>query len=134
MLSPSCSRITKRIRSSITELSFHGIPLPPPSRRKSVTHVSGTFCYLSLRPLIVFSPETGSTPTTGALPRTRPIQRVLVLLSRNRRLSLGAPQGKDAVNVNQNGAWRIPSFNPTRGENVFGAQSAVDRKIQGLHQ
>src|SRR5579863_10258045 len=26
---------------------------PPPSRRKSVTHVSGTFCYLSLRPLIV---------------------------------------------------------------------------------
>jgi hypothetical protein len=27
MLSPSLSRITKRMRSSITELSFHGIPL-----------------------------------------------------------------------------------------------------------
>src|ERR1700733_13551293 len=48
MLSPSLSRITKRMRSSITELSFHGIPSPPPSRRKSVTHVSGTFCYLCL--------------------------------------------------------------------------------------
>src|SRR5579862_1365917 len=46
MLSPSLSRITKRMRSSITELSFHGIPLPPPSRGKSVTHVSGTFRYL----------------------------------------------------------------------------------------
>ena len=27
MLSPSLSRITKRMRSSITELSFHGIPI-----------------------------------------------------------------------------------------------------------
>src|SRR6185295_11240002 len=53
MLSPSLSRITNRIRSSITELSFHGIPLlPPPFRRKSVTHVSGTFCYLCLGSLI----------------------------------------------------------------------------------
>src|SRR5579871_2534455 len=48
IVSPSLSRITKRMRSSITELSFHGIPSPPPSRRKSVTHVSGTFCYLCL--------------------------------------------------------------------------------------
>jgi hypothetical protein len=38
------------MRSSITELSFHGIPLPPPSRGKSVTHVSGTFCYLCVEP------------------------------------------------------------------------------------
>src|ERR1700722_18959327 len=38
------------MRSSITELSFHAIPLPPPSRGKSVTHVSGTFCYLCLEP------------------------------------------------------------------------------------
>src|SRR5580658_5718228 len=50
MLSPSLSRITNRMRSSITELSFHGIPLPPPSRGKSVTHVSGTFCYLCVEP------------------------------------------------------------------------------------
>src|SRR5580658_2496903 len=52
MLSPSLSRITNRMRSSITELSFHGIPLPPPSRGKSVTHVSGTFCYLCVEPHI----------------------------------------------------------------------------------
>ena len=48
MLSPSLSRITKRIRSSITELSFHGIPTSAPFGGKSVTHVSGTFCYLCL--------------------------------------------------------------------------------------
>src|SRR5690348_13152068 len=52
MLSPSLSRITKRIRSSITEHSFHGIPFPAPFRRKSVTHVSGTFCYLCLGTVI----------------------------------------------------------------------------------
>src|SRR5690348_15300513 len=49
ILSPSLSRITKRMRSSITELSFHGIPFfRAPSGGKSVTHVSGTFCYLCL--------------------------------------------------------------------------------------
>src|SRR5579864_8461417 len=52
MLSPSLSRITNRMRSSITELSFHGIHFPPPSRGKSVTHVSGTFCYLCVEPHI----------------------------------------------------------------------------------
>src|SRR5262249_9697803 len=56
MLSPSLSRITKRIRSSITELSFHGIPSSALLGPKSVTHVSGTFCYLCLRP------DTGSLP------------------------------------------------------------------------
>jgi len=39
------SRITKRIRSSITDRSFRGIPFPPSSGGKSVTYVSGTFCY-----------------------------------------------------------------------------------------
>src|ERR1700743_1101338 len=48
MLSPSFNRITKRTRSSITELSFQGLSLSPPFGRKSVTHVSGTFCYLCL--------------------------------------------------------------------------------------
>src|SRR2546422_6071392 len=48
IVSPSCSRITNRIRSSITERSFHGITSPPPSGPKSVTYVSGTFCYLCL--------------------------------------------------------------------------------------
>src|SRR5690349_14677699 len=51
MLSPSLSRTTKRMRPSITERSFHGIHLFPPQKEKSVTHVSGTFCYLCLRPL-----------------------------------------------------------------------------------
>src|SRR5579872_1206596 len=59
MLSPSLSRITNRMRWSITELSFHGIPPAPPSRGKSVTHVSGTFCYLCLRPLTVGFPLPG---------------------------------------------------------------------------
>src|ERR1700680_2078691 len=48
IVSPSLSRITNRIRSSITELSFHGISSPAPFGPKSVTHVSGTFCYLCL--------------------------------------------------------------------------------------
>src|SRR5579872_71923 len=34
MLSPSLSRITNRIRSSITELSFHGIPFSAPFQGK----------------------------------------------------------------------------------------------------
>src|SRR5579862_3483853 len=34
MLSPSFNRITNRMRSSITELSFHGIPLPAPFQEK----------------------------------------------------------------------------------------------------
>jgi len=47
------SRITNRIRSSITELSFHGIPSSRPLRgQESVTHVSGTFCYLCLGTVI----------------------------------------------------------------------------------
>ena len=50
MLSSSSRRATKRRRSSITELAVHGINT---SRQmaKSVTHVSGTKCHLSLRPL-----------------------------------------------------------------------------------
>src|ERR1700749_4707672 len=48
MLSPALNRMTKRTRSSITELSFQGMSLSPPFGRKSVTHVSGTFCYLCL--------------------------------------------------------------------------------------
>src|SRR5689334_19656905 len=34
MLSPSLCRITNRMRASITELSFHGIPLPAPFQGK----------------------------------------------------------------------------------------------------
>src|SRR5581483_5835379 len=48
--SPSSRRATKRKRSSITELAFHGINTSRP-KAKSVTHVSGTKCHLSLRPL-----------------------------------------------------------------------------------
>ena len=49
MLSPSSRRATKRRRSSITELAVHGINT---SRQMAKTHVSGTKCHLSLRPLI----------------------------------------------------------------------------------
>src|SRR5438105_6636495 len=47
--SPSSRRPTKQRRSSITELSFHGINTSRP-KAKSVTHVSGTKCHLCLRP------------------------------------------------------------------------------------
>src|SRR5438270_13300795 len=49
--SPSSRRATKRRRSSITELSFHGIHTSRP-KAKSVTHVSGTKCHPCLRPHI----------------------------------------------------------------------------------
>src|SRR5215475_601138 len=43
MASPSRSRATKRRRSSITELAFHGIDTSRRTKAESVTHVSGTF-------------------------------------------------------------------------------------------
>src|SRR5215470_3203901 len=66
MLSPSLSRITKRMRSSITDRSFHGIPQPPPSGGKSVTHVSGTLCYLCVGTVNLDFGLTG--PLRRALP------------------------------------------------------------------
>src|SRR5712675_2468969 len=51
MASPSNRRATKRRRSSITELAFHGIHTSRPQKAKSVTHVSGTECHLCLGPL-----------------------------------------------------------------------------------
>src|SRR5580704_15676989 len=49
--SPASRRATNCILSSITEHSFQGIASSP--RGGSVTHVSGTMCYLCLRPLTV---------------------------------------------------------------------------------
>src|SRR4029077_14310696 len=49
--SPSNRRATKRRRSSITELAFHGIHTSRRTKAESVTHVSGTFCHLCLGPL-----------------------------------------------------------------------------------
>jgi len=40
----------------MTEHSFHGINTSRP-KAKSVTHVSGTICHLSLRPLTVVQPK-----------------------------------------------------------------------------
>src|SRR5882757_11263407 len=51
MASPSSRRATKRRRSSITELAFHGIHTSRQKKAKSVTHVSGTKCHLCLGPL-----------------------------------------------------------------------------------
>src|SRR5882672_8409739 len=51
--SPSSRRATKRRRSSITELAFHGIAtFPMQLHGEGVTHVSGTKCHLCLGPLI----------------------------------------------------------------------------------
>src|SRR3954465_3662519 len=49
MVSPSSTRATKRRRSSITELTFHGINTSR-QKAKSVTHVSGTKCHPCPRP------------------------------------------------------------------------------------
>src|SRR5690606_26657985 len=58
--SPSSRRTTKRIRSSITEHSFHGIDT---SRMRShaggVTYVSGTECHPCLGPLTPEEPPDG---------------------------------------------------------------------------
>src|SRR5947199_10080405 len=51
MVSPSRRRATKRRRSSMTELAFHGIHTSRLQKAKSVTHVSGTNCHLCLGPL-----------------------------------------------------------------------------------
>jgi hypothetical protein len=51
MASPSKRRATKRRRSSITELAFHGIYTSRRTKAESVTHVSGTTCHLCLGPL-----------------------------------------------------------------------------------
>src|SRR5215467_9792455 len=48
--SPASRRATNCSLSSITEHSFHGIT-PSQKTGGSVTHVSGTMCYLCLRPL-----------------------------------------------------------------------------------
>ena len=52
MASSSKRRATKRRRSSMTELSFHGIDTSClPEQTKSVTHVSGTKCHLCIGPI-----------------------------------------------------------------------------------
>src|SRR5512143_3105624 len=59
MLSPSLSRTTNRIRSSMTDRSFHGIHSPRPLRgQESVTHVSGTFCHLCLGTVKALTPPS----------------------------------------------------------------------------
>src|SRR6202047_598377 len=52
--SPASRRATNCSLSSITEHSFQGI-IPSPLRGESVTYVSGTMCYLCLRPLKTLS-------------------------------------------------------------------------------
>src|SRR5215467_11227286 len=52
--SPASRRATNCSLSSITEHSFQGIT-PSQKTGGSVTHVSGTMCYLCLRPLIAES-------------------------------------------------------------------------------
>jgi hypothetical protein len=59
--SPSKRRATKRRRSSITELSFHGIHTLR-KKAESVTHVSGTNCHLCLGPLTGVSASFHEVP------------------------------------------------------------------------
>jgi len=66
--SPSKSRATKRRRSSITELSFHGIDsFPLRSQGKTVTHVSGTLCHLCLIPTVMASDPSTVIPAKAGI-------------------------------------------------------------------
>src|SRR5947209_8619602 len=65
MVSPSRRRATKRRRSSMTELAFHGIHTSRLQKAKSVTHVSGTNCHLCLGPL---SDVIAPPPLSGGWP------------------------------------------------------------------
>src|SRR5207245_3005284 len=72
MASPASRLATNCSLSSITEHSFQGIT-PSQKTGESVTHVSGTMCYLCLRPLI--KPTTYSEEKCrrhpGCVPRDR---------------------------------------------------------------
>src|SRR6202166_1713165 len=65
--SPASRRATNCSLSSITEHSFQGIT-PSPLRGESVTYVSGTMCYLCLRPLIRSRLHLGSSLHSGSDP------------------------------------------------------------------
>jgi GT2 family glycosyltransferase len=84
-------RITKRILSSITELSFHGMPLPPPRGAKSVTHVSGTFCYLCVRPVTQTSAQQHAACGIISVPMEEaqvPLQVSVLIVSYNTAAAL----------------------------------------------
>src|SRR3954464_4634096 len=68
MASPSNSRATKRRRSSITELAFHGIYTSRRTKAESVTHVSGTNCHLCLGSLKVGRNRTREQQPVGEAP------------------------------------------------------------------
>src|SRR5664279_2057318 len=94
MLSPSLSRITNRMRSSITELSFHGIPPPPLYRGKSVTHVSGTFCYLCVEPHILSGRRYGYPPLEDAASPGDVLQIYIVGMKRWVAYARSGPQSR----------------------------------------
>ena len=78
MASPSSRRATKRRRSSITELAFHGIHtsrLQGLQKAKSVTDVSGTKCHLCLGPLI--DAERGISPRIKLKDHPSPVVEIL---------------------------------------------------------
>src|ERR1700730_894680 len=66
--SPASRRATNCSLSSITEHSFQGIT-PSPLRGESVTYVSGTMCYLCLRPFTSKYASILSFPLLGYLPQ-----------------------------------------------------------------
>src|ERR1700722_5503571 len=77
--SPASRRATNCSLSSITEHSFQGIT-PSPLRGESVTYVSGTMCYLCLRPLITSKYAAILTfPLFGDLPQETVLSTVCQL-------------------------------------------------------
>jgi hypothetical protein len=93
MASPSNRRATKRGRSSISELAFHGIHTSRTAKAKSVTHVSGTKCHLCLGPLTVSMSRVRATKVE-AMPRGDRLEDL------ERTRVVGAfPDGQSALNL-----------------------------------
>src|ERR1700693_1871814 len=77
--SPASRRATNCSLSSITEHSFQGIT-PSPLRGESVPYVSGSMCYLCLRPLITSKYAAILTfPLFGDLPQKTVLSTVCQL-------------------------------------------------------
>src|ERR1700730_1451783 len=76
--SPASRRATNCSLSSITEHSFQGIT-PSPLRGESVTYVSGTMCYLCLRPFTSKYAAILTFPLFGDLPQKTVLSTVCQL-------------------------------------------------------
>src|SRR5690348_11965023 len=107
MLSPSFSRITKRMRSSITELSFHGFHFPAPFQAKKCNPCLRYVLLPMCRAAHLSGPDTwGSTPTTGGA-KSHPQVPQNTLSWQPMKLSLFSPLISMASSLSAQGPLRF---------------------------